>query len=138
MGTGWASGMDGTCVPKSRAGCGARRDRGGQRQRAGSGSGPERGEPAIVRSDGYGLTREEREAVWRALCIGYDVSGASRSMRRIGPVPQTGQRRMSIPVSCRMRSAADAVVAGAAGGVSPSSRVPDDVDAGNASTPRGT
>jgi hypothetical protein len=34
-------------------------------------------------------------------------------MRRIGPSPHTGQRRMSTPVSCKMRSAGDGAVAAA-------------------------
>jgi len=38
-------------------------------------------------------------------------------MRRIGPLPHTGQRRMSMPVSCKMRSAGDGATVGFAGGV---------------------
>ena len=54
---------------------------------------------------------------------GHEVSGGSRSVRRIGPTPQTGQRRMSTPVSCKIRSAGDGATAGGSGGAETPSSV---------------
>jgi hypothetical protein len=72
--------------------------------------------------------RHPRERVVRARrsateseagALRYEVSGdpaASRALRRRGPVPQTGQRVMSTPVSRLIRSGTDSAGRGASAG----------------------